>query len=53
MVSVLNLAAIAGVIGMTGREGDMMHKTVLPVGLFGVLLGLAGWGLAYAIKGLY
>jgi lactate permease len=53
MVSVLNLAAIAGVIGMTGREGEIMQKTIVPTAFFGILLGLGGLALAYALTGLY
>jgi lactate permease len=49
MVSVLNLAAIAGVTGMTGREGDMMQKTIVPMVFFGVLVGVAGLAIAFAL----
>jgi lactate permease len=49
MVSVLNLAAIAGVTGMTGREGDMMQKTIVPMVLFGVLVGAAGLAIAFVL----
>jgi lactate permease len=53
MISVLNVAAIAGVIGMSGREGDMMQKTFLPTVVFGILLGSAGMAVVYAVSALY
>lgn len=54
MVSVLNIAAICGVVGISGREGDMLRKTVLPTAMFAVFAGLLGAVFVYAlVPGLF
>ncbi|WP_135806603.1 L-lactate permease [Halorussus marinus] len=54
MVSVLNVAAICGVVGITGREGDMLRKTVVPTAIFAVVAGLLGMAFAYVlVPGLF
>lgn len=49
MVSVLNIAAICGVVGITGREGDMLRKTIVPTAIFAVFAGLLGAAFAYVL----
>jgi lactate permease len=46
MVSVLNVAAICGVVGITGREGDMLRKTIVPTTIFALFAGILGFILA-------
>jgi len=53
MVSVLNIAAICGVIGATGSEGILLRKIALPTLLVLILAGLAGLTLAGLQPGLY
>ncbi|SES18830.1 L-lactate permease [Salisediminibacterium halotolerans] len=42
MICVHNVVAAAAVVGMVGREGDIIRKTILPALLYGLLLGIAG-----------
>jgi len=54
MVSVLNVAAICGVVGITGREGDLLRKAVVPMALFALFAGLFGMLLTYVlVPGLF
>ncbi len=54
MVSVLNIAAICGVVGITGREGDMLRKTIVPTTIFAVFAGLLGMVFVYVlVPGLF
>jgi lactate permease len=49
MVSVLNVAAICGVVGITGREGDMLRKTLVPTVVFALFAGLLGMLFSYVL----
>jgi lactate permease len=49
MISVLNVAAICGVVGISGREGDIMRKTVVPTVIFALFVGLVGTFLIYFV----
>ncbi|MFB6267697.1 MAG: L-lactate permease [Halodesulfurarchaeum sp.] len=49
MVSVLNVAAICGVVGIGGREGDMMRKTIVPTAIYAVWAGLLGMIFIYLV----
>ncbi|WP_435184132.1 L-lactate permease [Halobellus sp. EA9] len=51
MISVLNLAAIGGVAGVAGREGDMMRKTIVPTVIFALWAGLLGLIFVYVAPG--
>jgi lactate permease len=42
MVSVLNIAAVCGVTGLTGREGDLLRKLTVPTLALATLAGAAG-----------
>ncbi|TKX45432.1 L-lactate permease [Halorubrum sp. SD690R] len=54
MVSVLNVAAICGVVGITGREGDLLRKAIVPMALFALFAGLFGMLLSYVlVPGLF
>jgi lactate permease len=53
MLAVLNIAAVCGVIRMTGMEGAIMRKALVPTLLFGVCAGLAGMLLTWALPGMY
>ncbi|WP_066413335.1 L-lactate permease [Halorubrum aethiopicum] len=54
MVSVLNVAAICGVVGITGREGDLLRKAVVPMAIFALFAGLFGMLLTYVlVPGLF
>lgn len=49
MVSVLNIAAICGVVGITGREGDILRKVLLPTVIFALFAGFVGTLLVYVV----
>ncbi|MFB6081600.1 MAG: L-lactate permease [Halanaeroarchaeum sp.] len=51
MVSVLNLAAIGGVAGIAGREGDMLRKTIVPTVIYALWAGLLGLIAVYVLPG--
>lgn len=51
MVSILNIAAISGVIGMTGAEGVILRRMLVPTLVFAVFAGLAGLILVYCFSG--
>ncbi|MFC5278119.1 L-lactate permease [Halorubrum rubrum] len=54
MVSVLNVAAICGVVGITGREGDLLRKAIVPMTVFALFVGLFGMLLTYVlVPGLF
>ena len=54
MVSVLNVAAICGVVGITGREGDLLRKAIVPMALFALFARLFGMLLSYLlVPGLF
>ena len=48
-ISVLNVAAICGVVGISGREGDILRKTVVPAALFALFTGVLGMVLVYVV----
>jgi lactate permease len=51
---VLNVAAICGVVGITGREGDLLRKAIVPMALFALFAGLFGMLLTYVlVSGLF
>ncbi|QSG05286.1 L-lactate permease [Halapricum desulfuricans] len=49
MISVQNIAAISGVVGIAGREGDILRKTVVPTVLFALFVGTVGTVLVYVV----
>ncbi|WP_049920601.1 L-lactate permease [Haloferax sulfurifontis] len=49
MISVLNIAAICGVIGIAGREGDILRKVVVPTVVFALFAGAVGSLLVYVV----
>jgi lactate permease len=53
MISVLNIAAISGVVGMTGREGEILRRTLAPTVVYAVLAGVMGLALALLFGGVY
>ncbi|AOM82491.1 L-lactate permease [Salisediminibacterium beveridgei] len=42
MICVHNVVAAAAVVGMVGKEGDIIRKTLIPALLYGLFLGIAG-----------
>lgn len=49
MISVLNVAAICGVVGLSGREGDILRKVVVPTVLFALFAGGLGTAIVYLL----
>ncbi|QSG11681.1 L-lactate permease [Halapricum desulfuricans] len=49
MISVQNIAAICGVVGITGREGDILRKTIVPTIIFALFAGAVGMVLVYVV----
>lgn len=53
MLAVLNIAAICGVIRMTGMEGDILRKMLVPTVVFALFASLAGMLLTWLLPDLY
>jgi lactate permease len=53
MVSVLNIAAISGVVGMSGREGELLRRTLAPTVVYAVVAGALGLALTLLFTGVY
>jgi len=49
MISVQNIAAICGVVGIAGREGDILRKVVVPTVIFALFVGGVGTLLVYVV----
>lgn len=50
LISVLNIAAIAGVLGINGREGDILRKTIIPTIIYAIFVGLVGFISIFLLK---
>ncbi len=53
MISVLNIAAVCGVLGLRQAEGRLLRRLLIPTAALVALVGLAGWLLAPRLTGLY
>jgi lactate permease len=53
MVAVLNIAAVCGVLRMTGMEGTILRRTLLPTVVFALFAGAAGLALVAMHAELY
>ncbi|MFP4315461.1 MAG: L-lactate permease [Desulfovibrionales bacterium] len=53
MVSILNIAAVCGVIGISGMEGVILRRIALPTMIAAALAGTAGLVLAMLFAGWY
>lgn len=49
LVSVLNITAVGGVIGIIGYEGYILRKTIVPTVIYGIIVGLFGLFAVYFI----
>lgn len=45
MICVHNVVAASAVVGLSGKEGDVIRKTLIPALLYGVLAGIGGFVL--------
>ncbi|CQR47163.1 L-lactate permease [Paraliobacillus sp. PM-2] len=43
MICVHNVVAASAVVGLTGKEGEIIQKTLVPAIIYGVLIGIAGF----------
>lgn len=43
MFCVHNVVAASGAVGLSGKEGDIIRKTLLPAIIYGLLIGIAGF----------
>jgi lactate permease len=43
MICVHNVVAASAVVGLSGREGEIIRKTLIPAVVYGLLVGLAGF----------
>lgn len=43
MICVHNIVSVSSVVGLTGQEGNILRKTVLPALLYGLLVGIVGF----------
>ena len=53
MISVLNIAAVSGVLGLRRVEGDLMRRLLIPMIVLAILIGLGGLLLAPVLAGIY
>ncbi|NWO12320.1 MAG: L-lactate permease [Virgibacillus sp.] len=47
MICVHNVVAASAVVGLSGKEGDIIRKTLLPAILYGLVIGLASYVIFY------
>lgn len=43
MICVHNVVARSAVVGLAGKEGDMIRKTLIPAIIYGLFVGIAGF----------
>lgn len=43
MICVHNVVAASAVVGLSGKEGDIIRKTLIPAVVYGLMIGLAGF----------
>ncbi|WP_134698482.1 L-lactate permease [Ammoniphilus sp. YIM 78166] len=54
MICVHNVVAASAVVGLVGREGDVIRKTLLPFTYYALLLGSVGYSIVwYSQKGIF
>ncbi len=53
MISVLNIAALSAVLGMSGQEGRILRRTVVPTAISAAFAGLVGLLLAAVFVHVY
>lgn len=54
MICVHNVVAASAVVGLMGKEGDVIRKTIFPFVYYALLLGALGYSIVwYADKGLF
>jgi lactate permease len=53
MISVLNIAAVCGVLGLRDVEGDLLRRLLIPTVILTALVGLGGLLLAPLLRGVY
>ncbi|SEM59887.1 lactate permease [Mesobacillus persicus] len=54
MICVHNVVAASAVVGLMGKEGDVIRKTIFPFVYYALLLGSLGYSIVwYADKGLF
>ena len=49
MIAVHNVVAVSAVVGILGREGEIIRKNLLPAGLYAASLGILGFLLIYRL----
>ncbi|MFV0444082.1 MAG: L-lactate permease [Planctomycetaceae bacterium] len=47
MICVHNVVAASAVVGLIGREGAVIRKTLIPFGYYATLAGLVGYGIVW------
>ena len=52
MICVHNVVAASAVVGLSGREGDIIRKTLVPALLYGLLAGIGGFISSHCFKPL-
>lgn len=43
MICVHNVVAASGAVGLSGKEGDIIRKTLIPAIIYGLLIGISGF----------
>lgn len=47
MICVHNVVAASAVVGLSGKEGDIIRKTLLPAILYALIVGIVGFIIAH------
>lgn len=53
MICIHNIVAACAVVGLSGREGEVMRKTFWPFLLYGIVVGIICWVLVAANPGAF
>ena len=48
MICVHNIVAACAVVGLSGREGEVLRRTFWPFLLYGIVVGIICWVLVVA-----
>ena len=53
MLSVVNIAAVCGVLGLQRSEGELLRRLLVPAALLATLVGLMGLLTSRLVTGLF
>ncbi len=50
MVTVHNVVAVCATVGLLGREGDLIRKTIIPMSIYCIMAGLLTWLMSFILS---